>query len=1005
MQKRWKSKLENLFGERVKTDEVERRLYSRDSASLPRIIERFVDNMPEAVVQPVDAGELKKLCEISRNHAVPVVPRGGGTSGYGGAIPAESGIVVDFTRMDDILKLDEPGRTVTVQPGVIWKNLAEELEKRDLYPRIMPSSAPGATVAGWVAEGGAGIGSFQNGYVRDGLKEVELVKPSGEVVRLEPGEFDIVSGAEGITGFITEVTLEVEENRDLIPTMVSFNSLKSLSRFLEAIGSDNLPIWHMGISNSNYLVNQGRAKGTAEVPGGEYFALIAYPARSETKVQSTINELASKSEGTVLSREFAEEEWGDRFYPLRMKQLGPSLVPSEGIIPLESMNSVVEELERKYPNLALEGHFAGIDELTLLTFMLTDERAPAYTFDFSKSLSVLKTITEYDGKPYSTGLYLTGRAEELLGKERLEDFQNYKMKYDPNELFNPGKLIPSKTSLLDLGMKIAEKTEPAVESAGKLFSDRPSEGKELPAELNYDAFSCVNCGYCRDVCTLYDGRGWESSSPRGKFNFLKDYVRGETELDQDMVDTFLLCTTCKRCDDVCQAGIPIQEDWDELRGYLVDEEGYQTFPAFEMMKGSYGAEKNIWAEKAQERDGWLPDDISPREEGEVGYWAGCTASFLENDIARNGVRILEEGGVDFAYLGQDEGCCGIPFLTSGKWDEWENALRYNVAEIKERGIEELITSCPGCYIALDHYYDEWTEKLGIDWNVDVKHITELTGEFVKEDDLEFSEELDLDVTWHDPCHIGRHSGIYEPPREVLEALPGVNLTEMEHNREDGLCCGSVLTRVGEPETSDEIAASRLEEANATGAEELITTCPCCEFQLRVGGLSMDSPMPVKDFSTLVARAMGYETEDPTENVYEGWYAFEAMIYQMSLPGMVEMMEELLPEMMEEMPSYMEKGMDQMGHLPEGAREPVLAMMKKAMPYMMPRMMDEIMPEMIPEISEYLEDQVPHMSDSMKELMPELLPEVMEAIMPAMLPDVLEQVKPEMIEEIRSRVSS
>jgi Fe-S oxidoreductase len=482
-------------------------------------------------------------------------------------------------------------------------------------------------------------------------------------------------------------------------------------------------------------------------------------------------------------------------------------------------------------------------------------------------------------------------------------------------------------------------------------------------------------------------------------------MRGKVEMDQDMVDTFLLCTTCKRCDDVCQAGIPIQEEWDEIRGFLVEEEGYQTFPAFEMMKGSYGAEKNIWAEKSGERADWVPEEVTPLDEGEVGYWAGCTASFLENDIARNGVRILDGGGVEFSYLGEDEGCCGIPFLTSGKWDEWENALRYNVSQIKERGIEELVTSCPGCYVALDHYYDEWTEKLGIEWDVNVRHITEVASELIKEDKLKFSKTRDLDVTWHDPCHIGRHAGIYEPPREVIEALPGVNLTEMEHNREDGLCCGSVLTRVGEPSTSDEIATTRLEEAEASGAEELVTTCPCCEFQLRVGGLQMDSPMPVKDFSTLVAEAMGYETEDPTEDVYEGWYAFEAMIYQMSLPGMVEMMEDLLPEMMEEMPSYMQKGMDQMSYLPGGAKEPVILMMKGAMPYMMPRLMDEIMPKMVPRISSYLENQVPHMSESMKELMPELLPEVMEAIMPAMLPDVLEQVKPEMMEEIRTRISS
>ncbi|MCF7890746.1 FAD-binding oxidoreductase [Candidatus Bipolaricaulota bacterium] len=1004
MKKDCKGELENLFEGRVKLDEIERRLYSRDSASLPQPIERFVDNVPEAVVQPVSTSELTELCQTSRRHSMPLVPRGGGTSGYGGAIPAESGIVVDFSRMNEVLGIDEEEKTVTVQPGVIWENLATELEKRGLYPEIMPSSAPGATVAGWVAEGGAGIGSFQNGYVRDGVKEVELVKPDGEITRLGSDGLDLVSGAEGITGFISEVTMEVDENSDLAPKMVSFDSLDSLSSFLEIIRTDDLPLWHVGISNSNYIASQGKAKGN-EVPGGQYFTLMAFRSPGGEKVLSKVDELAENIGGTVLSDDFARDEWEDRFYPLRMKQLGPSLVPSEGVVPFKSMTSAVEELENKYPNLALEGHFAGSDELTLLTFMLTDERAPAYTFDFSKSLNVLKTIVEHEGKPYSTGLYLTEKADQLLGEERVKAFRDYKKKFDPDELFNPGKLIPSQTSLLDLGMKIAENTEPAIEAVSKFFSDNPSEGKELPSDLNYNSFSCVNCGYCRDVCSLFDGRGWESSAPRGKFNFLKDYMRGKVEMDQEMVDTFLLCTTCKRCDDVCQAGIPIQEEWDEIRGYLVDEKDNQTFPAFEMMKGSYGAEKNIWAEKASERDTWVPDEITPLKEGEVGYWAGCTASFLENDIAKNGVRILDEGGVEFSYLGQDEGCCGIPFLTSGKWGEWENALRYNISEIKERGIEELVTSCPGCYIALDHYYDEWAEKLGLDWNIEVKHITEVASDLVKNDNLKFTEEQSLDVTWHDPCHIGRHAGIYEPPREVLEALPGVELKEMEHNREDGLCCGSVLTRVGEPKTSDEIAASRLEEAEDTGAGELITTCPCCEFQLRVGGLQMDSPMPVKDFSTLVAKSLGYESENPTQDVYEGWYAFEAMIYQMSLPGMVEMMEELLPEMMEEMPSYMQKGMDQVGYLPGRSKEPMFMMMKRAMPYMMPRLMDDIMPKMVPQISEYLKHQVPHMSDSMEEMMPELLPEVMEAILPAMLPDVLEQVKPEMMEEIRDRVSS
>ncbi|MFB6215961.1 MAG: (Fe-S)-binding protein, partial [Candidatus Aenigmatarchaeota archaeon] len=185
-----------------------------------------------------------------------------------------------------------------------------------------------------------------------------------------------------------------------------------------------------------------------------------------------------------------------------------------------------------------------------------------------------------------------------------------------------------------------------------------------------------------------------------------------------MVETFLLCTTCKRCNDVCHVNIPIQELWDEIRGFLIDEENFQTFPAFEMMGASYEEEGNIWADFWEGRDDWMPEDVEYSEEGSVGYWAGCTASYVEEDIARNSVRILDEGGEDFSYLGEDEGCCGLPFLAAGKWDTWKESVKYNIEQIKDRGIEKLVVSCPGCHVALDHYYNEWAEKLGLEWDVE-----------------------------------------------------------------------------------------------------------------------------------------------------------------------------------------------------------------------------------------------------------------------------------------------
>lgn len=264
-------------------------------------------------------------------------------------------------------------------------------------------------------------------------------------------------------------------------------------------------------------------------------------------------------------------------------------------------------------------------------------------------------------------------------------------------------------------MKTAKFTHPFQDFAEKIAGQTPGDLRDLPEDLPYESFACTNCGYCRNVCTLFDTKEWESASPRGKFNFLKDYMRGEAEISQDMVDNFLLCTTCKRCNDVCHVEIPIQELWDDIRGFLIEEKDHQTFPAFDMMNASYGEERNIWAEFQRNRDEWLPDEIDVEEKGgKVGYWAGCTASYLEQDIARNAVRILDEGDMDFTHLGSDEGCCRIPFLMSGKWDTWREAVKYNIERIKEKGIEKLVISCPGCYVALSHYYDEWTDRLGLE---------------------------------------------------------------------------------------------------------------------------------------------------------------------------------------------------------------------------------------------------------------------------------------------------
>lgn len=388
------------------------------------------------------------------------------------------------------------------------------------------------------------------------------------------------------------------------------------------------------------------------------------------------------------------------------------------------------------------------------------------------------------------------------------------------------------------------------------------------------------------------------------------------------------------------------------------------------------------------------------------YWAGCTASYLENDIARNGVRLLRDAGYDPDTLGEEEWCCGIPFLMAGKWDKFKEILRHNIEAINELGPDKVVASCPGCWVTLAHYYRDWSEKLGMDWDIDVLHITETLSKAINEDRLGFEKEINKNVTYHDPCHIGRHGDIYDEPRDVLEAIPGVENKEMKHCREDALCCGSVLTRVGDQEVSKELADLRLQEAVETDAGSLVTTCPCCEFQFRVGAKENEVDLETIDIATLAAEAKGYEIEDPEPVVLDMWFrVFKEAIDSMSPQGMVSMMEELMPIMMDELPSYMDKAMKGMSVLPSSLQNAGLKAMNPLLPYIVPRLMNDMIPKIAPEAADLMIEEIPDMPENMQDNLEEMLVPIMKEIMPHMLPDIMPELQPMMIQEMKIKMRS
>jgi Fe-S oxidoreductase len=422
-----------------------------------------------------------------------------------------------------------------------------------------------------------------------------------------------------------------------------------------------------------------------------------------------------------------------------------------------------------------------------------------------------------------------------------------------------------------------------------------------------------------------------------------------------------------------------------------------TIPPFEMMAAALQSQGDIWAGYRKDRANWFPDDLldkhGPDQKAGNVYFAGCTASYVEKDIATASVRLLDAAGVDFAVLGEKENCCATPMLVAGKWDIFEETMRRNLEAVEDAGADTVISSCPACDMMWRYVYPEWAERLGIDYKIRARHYSEVVAEKIEAGEFEFppNEMEPTTVTWHDSCHIGRVSGVYDPPRSLITAVPNVNLVEMSHTRENAHCCGSVLTLIKDPPVAADIGEVRLAEAVEAGAQKVLALCPCCEFQLRVTADKKGVPLEVVDLARFTACALGYDFPDPHPEVRSQWAVFEAMIGLMTPEGFAELMGSMWPELIGAMPLGMGRMMRFMGKIPGGLRA-----MKPMFPILFPKLLPMMMPRLLPTILDRVKERVP-MPNYMLEQMPEMMPKVMDNLMPHMIRDVVPLVTQPMID--------
>jgi FAD/FMN-containing dehydrogenase len=437
-------------------------LYSSDIAALPGIVNDVLNPHAEAVAQPTNTEVVSNLLKYCKQNSIPVVPRGHGTSGYGGALPTRGGLVIEMTRLNEIHHIDRDNMTVEVGSGIIWGKLIEELEDQDLAVAAYPSSAPSSTVGGWVAAGGSGIGSTKYGGIAEQVVDLEVVLPDGEIIRTkETSEEHFKIDTEnkrygGGDTFYGDVSDDIPYNAD--STKLFLDSNGTLGIITRVVLKQNLmvgalqdileatrPFYLHFITDNFYRML--RKVDQAPPTTGEFIISCAFEG-TDDEIEAEIEKLkhiVSRYSGTLESREVAEHEWDERFYPMRIKRLGPSLAPSEVYVPLDNLDGYLDHMNEhfKSEDFALEGAITDRGEVAVLTWFPDDERRRiSFLMGWYRSLDVINLGLKHGGRAYSIGMWNAAHSRSFYGKEHYTKLSNLKRKTDKKGYLNSHKVFP-----------------------------------------------------------------------------------------------------------------------------------------------------------------------------------------------------------------------------------------------------------------------------------------------------------------------------------------------------------------------------------------------------------------------------------------------------------------------------------------------------------------------------------------------------------------------------------
>jgi len=853
------NELRRIVGEEnVREDELERLTYSRDMS--------VHKGVPDVIVFPRSTEHVSQILKMANRRRIPVTPRGSGTSVTGGVLPIKGGIVLDMGRMNRIKEVKVEDRYMVVEPGVICADINADLAKRGLFFPPDPGSSSMCTIGGMVNTNASGVRAVKYGTTKDFVMALEVVLASGKVIRTGTRAPKSSSGydlthlfvcSEGTLGVVTEVTLKVIPAPEYtVAIIAAFNKIQDAGLAISRILGAGVPLSCAEIMDRVSL-SVIREAMRLQVPDCDGMLLMELDGEKPSVMAQLDKVLAICREiGTVdlkstdnpneraqmwtgrsgLTPAFSRYKPGSRLIPIA-EDFGvpPSRIP-------EAIEGIQEIARRNKITIATFGH---VGDGNLHSTFITDVRKKEDWDTIHRVGQELIDLALGLGGTI-TAEHATGRAKApFIRKEQgaaIEVMAVIKRALDPKNILNPGKLslFEKEADIYDyFAFDHVLRHKDALKSFGEFVDN--------------EFLACIQCGFCRAGCPVFAQTHMESYNAKGFVTLAFGLYDGSLKPSKELAEKFYHCTTCMNCKAKCPAGVKTPYIVQAARARLAEAgfmpEGFQAMVKdMTEMGNPYGDEP---AKKAE----LLPDNLkAAAPDSEALLFMGCSPALKDIRIVPATLKLLEKAGVSVTTMGADESCCGFPAYLAGA-PETKRLFERNTDKITKLNPKVIITPCAGCA----RTYKELYPKLA-GLKVPAMHIVEYLAQLIKEGRLKITGEFKHAVAYHDPCDIGRHLGIYEPPREILKALPGLKLVEFAENRNFAKCCGGGGGfKAYDTPMSLAIAEKRVLAAIAAGADTIVSACPTCKSNLSQAAAKLAKEgkprVQVMDITELLAKVV------------------------------------------------------------------------------------------------------------------------------------------------------